>query len=458
MRHGRVVLGLGAVLLAWLGPVALPTAQAASPFDKLQHIIIIYQENWSFDSLYGKFPGANGLANAGQAGQQVDQHNQPYTALPQPINTSLQPPAPDPRFPTRLPLAPFDAAHYVPADQKTGDLVHRFYQEQWQINGGQMNKFVAVSDAGSLAMSYYDATPMPEGQLAQHYTLADHFFHSAFGGSFLNHMFLICACAPVWPHAPAAVTIHLGADGSLLKDGQVTPDGYVVNTAYSVNTPHPTTSTDPTLLVPNQTAPTIGDRLTDKGIAWAWYAGGWDEALAGRADPLFQYHHQPFVYFAPYADGTVAKTMHLQDEQAFLVALQQSTLPAVAFLKPLGPDNEHPGYADLAKGQQHVADLVHAVQQSPYWKEAAIIITYDENGGRWDHVAPPPGDRWGPGTRVPAIIISPYAKKGYVDHTPYETTSILRLIETRWNLQPLGRHDATAPDLHNAFDFAQKPE
>src|SRR4029453_15782324 len=101
------------------------------------------------------------------------------------------------------------------------------------------------------------------------------------------------------------------------------------------------------------------------------------------------------------------------------------------------------------------ADLVKAVQQSPAWADTAIIVTYDENGGVWDHAAPPTGDRWGPGTRVPAIVISPYAKKGFVDHTQYDTTSILKLIEERWSLAPLGSRDAAATWLANAFDFSQ---
>jgi len=88
--------------------------------------------------------------------------------------------------------------------------------------------------------------------------------------------------------------------------------------------------------------------------------------------------------------------------------------PAVSFIKPLGPDNEHPGYTNLLQGQQYVADLVRQVQESKYWKDTAIFITYDENGGRWDHVTPPAGDRWGSDTRVPLIVISPYARKGYM--------------------------------------------
>src|SRR5207244_264429 len=131
-------------------------------------------------------------------------------------------------------------------------------------------------------------------------------------------------------------------------------------------------------------------------------------------------------------------------------------VPAVAFVKPIGAHNEHPGYADLLRGQQYVATLVKAVQDSAVWKNS-VIITYDEGAGRWDHVPPPPGDRWGPGVRVPAIIISPYAKRHYVDHTTYETVSILKLIETRWNVAPLGTRDAAANDLLNAFDFSQAP-
>jgi hypothetical protein len=97
------------------------------------------------------------------------------------------------------------------------------------------------------------------------------------------------------------------------------------------------------------------------------------------------------------------------------------------------------------------------VQASTVWKDSVIIIMYDEAGGRWDHVPPPQGDRWGPGLRVPAIIISPYAKRRFVDHTTYETTSILKFIETRWNLAPLGIRDAAANNLLNAFDFSQTP-
>jgi phospholipase C len=120
-----------------------------------------------------------------------------------------------------------------------------------------------------------------------------------------------------------------------------------------------------------------------------------------------------------------------------------------------GANNEHPGYAALSAGQQHVADLVSAIQASPYWSDTAVIITYDEYGGRWDHVPPPVVDRWGPGVRVPAIVISPFARRGFIDHTQYDTSAILKLIETRWSLQPIGTRDSASGDLSTAFDFSQ---
>ena len=419
--------------------------------DKIEHIIVIYQENWSFDGLYGKFPGANGFAQAGDAYAQVDRDGKPYTSLPQPLDTGSKPAVPDTRFSADLPVAPFDLARFVAPSQRTGDLVHRFYQEKLQIDDGKMDKFIAWSDAGGLVMSYYDGSHLPEGQLAKEFTLADNFFHAAFGGSFLNHFWLVCACTPVWHDAPANQVAKIDTLGFLIEDGAVTPDGYVVNTAFSVNQPHPARITDPNQLVPAQTMPTIGDRLSEKHISWAWYSGGWKDALAGKPDPLFQFHHQPFAYFAKYADNTDARNRHLKDEDEFLSDVESHRLPSVAFIKPLGPDNEHPGYSSLKQGQEHVLKLVNAVRNSPYFHRSLIIITYDENGGRWDHVAPPVVDRWGPGTRVPAIIVSPYAKRDFVDHTPYDTTSILRTIERRWHLKPLGKRDAAANDFTPAL-------
>jgi phospholipase C len=452
LRSSLASFALASALLIGVAPIL--SAQTPG-VQKINHIVVIYQENWSFDSLYGHFPGANGLDNASATTPQVDKDGQPYATLPQPLNTTFSPAVPDPRFPADLPVEPFDMTKYVGPNQQSGDLVHRYYQEQYQIDGGKMDKFVLMGDSAGLVMSYYDATNMPEGKLAQQFTLMDNFFHAAFGGSFLNHQFLICACAPTWPEAPSGVVAQLDANGIMTKDGQVTPDGFAINTSYTVNTPHPANITDKTLLVPQQTAPTIGDRLSDKNISWAWYSGGWNNAVLGHGDPLFQYHHQAFAFYKNYADGTPGRATHLKDENDFYADVAANKLPAVSFIKPLGADNEHPGYATELNGQQHVADLVSAIQASPAWSDTAIIVTYDEHGGRWDHVAPPVIDKWGPGLRVPTLVISPFAKKGFIDHAQYDTTAILKLIETRWSLEPLADRDAKSGDMLTAFDFSQ---
>jgi acid phosphatase len=249
--------------------------------------------------------------------------------------------------------------------------------------------------------------------------------------------------------------------------------------------PFSPSTTDPThRLLINNTDPnqpgyivTIGNRLDDAGISWRWYSGGWNVALQNNThaaqDPniIFQFHHQPFAYYTKYAPfleapnqnyttspplnpNTTGPNAHLQDETQFLDDLRHNRLPAVSFIKFAGIDNEHPGYTNVVRGQQHVADIVAAVQNSNIWDKCAIIVTYDENGGRWDHVVPPVrADGWGTGVRVPAIIISPLVRTGYVDHTQYETVSILKLLEFRFNLAPLAARDADSAvnDLVDAF-------
>jgi acid phosphatase len=228
--------------------------------------------------------------------------------------------------------------------------------------------------------------------------------------------------------------------------------------------------------------PTIGDLLSAAGVSWRWYAGGWDNAAGntrgrgwtngheGRcADPntrpgsrfpycpdvLFQFHHQPFNYFASFAPGTPQRR-HLVDEADLFDDLRHGRLPAVAFVKPLGAENEHPGYASLASGEGHLVALLEAIRADTRdWPTTAIVVTYDENGGQWDHVPPPAGpglsDAWGPGTRVPAMIISPLLpQRAAVDHTVYDTTSILATITHRFGLRPLAPRPGI-PDLRHAF-------
>src|SRR5437764_9490261 len=425
----RSIIRSAAASLPLLLAAGMPQIAGAAGLGDVNHIIVIYLENRSFDNLYGSFPGADGLANAGAAATQVDKNGKPYARLPQPIDTNRKPPAPDQHFPANLPNKPFEIDKYVPIDKITGDLVHRYWHEQMQIDGGKMDKFAAYSDSAGLAMGYYDGSRMKLWDWAKRYTLADHFFHAAFGGSFLNHIFLVCACVPRYENAPKSLIATLDANGHLMMPGpdQITPDGYAVNTMQSINQPHSSSITDPAKLLPEQDMNTIGDELSDKGIDWVWYSGGWNDAIAGHPDKLFQFHHQPFAYFKKYADGTSERAKHLKDETDLEKAIADGSLPPVVFYKPIGTLNEHPGYAEIMSGDAHVDGLLTKIEKSPVWKDSVIVITYDEHGGYWDHVAPPKGDRWGPGARVPTLIISPFARKDYVDHTVYDTSSILKL-------------------------------
>ena len=218
------------------------------------------------------------------------------------------------------------------------------------------------------------------------------------------------------------------ADGALVKDGLVSPDGYLINNL----TPEAAEK------APLQTMPHIGNRLDAAGVSWAWYSGG--STIAQR----------PYVLFRDLATGTPGAQHIKGGEDQFVADLKGGGLPQVAFMKP--QENEHPKESQgLIDGDKHVVELILAVQESPYWKSSVIVVTYDEGHSFWDHVAPPVVDRWGPGRRVPAIVISPFAKKKFVDHTRYDTTSILKLIETRFGLEPLGPRDAAAADLTAAL-------
>jgi acid phosphatase len=378
-------------------------------------------------------------------------------------------------------------AHGAPLPNSviTRDLVHRFYQNQMQINAGRNNQFAAWSDSGGLVMGHYRSSQesLQLWGLAQQYTLCDNFFMAAFGGSWLNHIFLISAQAPFVPNIQDSPAKHLVAivegdnpAGTRLKiaanspasaldgppkfenDGLYTPDGFAVNTMappYQPSFVRPAEGGDPMSVdlrnpkvLPPQNYATIGDRLTDKGVDWAWYSGAWQYALDHRetgAVPDFQYHHQPFNYFANYAPGTAARKQHLRDggtgddasTNRLIADIDAGRLPAVTFYKPQGNLNMHAGYADVESGDRHIANVIAHIQRAPQWRNTVVIVTVDENGGWWDPVAPPQGDRWGPGSRVPALVVSPLSKKGYVDHTVYDTNSILRFITRVHGLAPL---------------------
>jgi len=491
----RVLAGAVASLPA---SVVASHCACAADLSKIETIVVLYLENRSFDHLYGLFPGANGIANATK--EQYTQRDHDGSVLPY-LRVWDSHGKADPRFP-ELPNAPFgiDAPPMgLSADQILLSPIHAYYHNIEQINGGRNDMFAAMSTVGGYTMGYFDGSGMKE------FTLADNFFMGAFGGSYLNHQYLICACTPVIKDAPEEMRARLDASGKLEKKpdspsardgavrtytgglgGQNTPDGFSVNTTQPLYQPSgiaPAVGGSPELAdakgterlglpLPPQTAKTIGDTLTAKGISWSWYAGGWNAALADSRKPTnertviytrankalnFQPHHQPFNYFARFAPGGKDRDLHLKDGEDFLRDIDAGRLPSVVFYKPVGLFNQHPSYTDLVSGDAHIADILERLRRGPQWSRMLVVITYDENGGFWDHVPPPTGpgwgDRWGPATRIPALIISPFAKRGHIDSTAYDTTSILKLITARFGLEPLPGAREKMGDLTAALDI-----
>ncbi|MGE6385425.1 acid phosphatase [Pseudomonas sp. NPDC078416] len=539
---GVAVLGAGATLSGVVGAAearvegkpATDTMLTGPALDKalqenVKTIVVIYGENRSFNNLFANFPGVEQPLSAVKADQyrQRDRDGKVLDTLPQcwggvcqigPQSVDGVTYATGVQYQENLPNAPFPlkgpSGEDLPLSIVTRDLWHVFYQNQMQINGGKNDAFVAWADSGGLTMGYYAQTQysLRLWDVAKEFVLCDNFFQGAFGGSFLNHQYLISARAPFYPDAansPAKSQIAVLESSDPLDyrlkplekspasamtgppqfgPSALTPDGYGVNTMAPPYWPtwlrdkEKPDYSQPGLanvLVP-QTHDHIGDKLSKKNVDWAWYAGAWQVTLDEYKDstgipkiPNFQYHHQPFNYFKQQGpDNPAERKKRLRDgglgdessTNKFLADAEAGKLPAVTFYKPQGNLNMHAGYADVAAGDRHIDRAIKVLRNSPQWKNMVIVITVDENGGWWDHVAPPKGDRWGPGTRVPAIVISPFARKGTVDHTVYDTASILRLITRVHGLEKLeglterdnamaARGQAPMGDLTNALQF-----
>jgi phospholipase C len=495
-----------------------------------KHLVVIYEENHSFDNLYGSWGDVrgqhvDGLADAPAAKRtQVDQFGTAFTCLQQvdvnltspPLSDTCQDPAhsiPSSHFGNDIFdiddfIAPSDRTCPVPVagvpspangvpkspDNDPGgctrDLVHRFYQEKYQIDGGKQDRYTTGSDAVGLTQGVYETQKLPiyrylHSKGAPKYVIADRFFQGASGGSFLNHQWLIAARAPLdtdplvgTTPTPAQTGRNsvLDANGMVntypqyhpvgpVLDGELTqvcPGGgndevaacgnFAVNTVQPGQAPRNENGRR-IPLIDDSVYPNIGDRMSDAGISWAWYAGGWNQAEAGHPDPLFQFHHQPFNYFADYAPGQPGRA-HLRDEDEFRAAARNGTLPTVSFVKPSGAENEHPGYTTEPKGSNHLVDLLRDITEGDSAGNTLVVVTYDEFGGQWDHVSPPgtgstvgAHDAWGPGTRIPALILSRSLKHSGVDHTVYDTTSIMTTIERSFGLAPVATRDAVVNDL-----------
>jgi phospholipase C len=302
---------------------------------------------------------------------------------------------------------------------RTQDLDHSEVSARIAFNSGQMNGFVAAQQdrnlPGSLALGYYDGTDLPfYWDLAKNYVLADHFFSSAMGGSLANHQYWVA-----------------GKDSGL---GDSIPAKGIQLT-------------------------TIFDRLENAGFSWKFYVKNYDSTLNFRhIDPSNPRDSEvawvPLLTIPSVVDDP-SKMARIQDLGNLYHDLADGTAPSVSYIIQGGTSEHPPGH--VGNGQSATVGIISSIMRSPAWKDSAIVLTWDDWGGWYDHVVPPQVDGDGYGFRVPALIISPYAKKGYILDQTADFTSILKFIERLHGLAPLTTRDEAATDLMAAFDFEQAP-
>jgi phospholipase C len=289
-----------------------------------------------------------------------------------------------------------------------------------QYNGGGMDGFVAAfrhwPDVGSQPMGYYDDRDIPYyWNVADNYVLFDRLFASASGSSFWNHMFWVTGT----PANPAA--------------DELDPAGF-------------------------DAVPTIFDRLQEAGVSWKFYVQNYRPEITfrtpGEGHAAAQLIRVPLLNYHRFLDDP-ALNSRIVDISEYYQDLRNDSLPAVSFMVPSGSSEHPPG--NIHAGERFVSSLVDALMSSSSWDRSAFMWTYDDWGGWYDHVSPPVVDAYGYGFRSPALLVSPYARRGHVDHTTLDFTSELRFIENNWGVPPLAARDAAANDITSAFDFSAAP-
>ncbi len=494
------------------GDVSAHTPESAPTTTPIKHVIVIFQENISFDHYFATYPHATNPGGESAfhaksdtprvdnllAGGLLDQN--PNSTQPFRMDTGLA---------------------SVTCDQN-----HSYTPEQQALNHGLMDKFPETTGSGNSAafpcndygkgpgvvMGYFDGNTVTAlWNYAQHFAMSDNSYGTAFGPSTVGALNLIAgttATATLFPTKPngqpasAAGNIANGSTtGAAIGDPRPAGDECVL--------------TNPGLQTTNMismSGKNVGDLLNAKNITWGWFQGGFGPTgydVKGRAicaahhtglagddavETVGDYipHHEPFQYYTstqnlhhnppsdPSKIGETDRANHQYDLSAFWTALGEKRLPSVTYLKAAAYQDGHPGYSDPIDEQNFVVAVINAISNSPYWKDTAIIISYDDSDGWYDHVLGPVVNqsavsddalagsadcgsanavgtqgRCGYGPRLPLLVISPYAKQNYVDHRITDQSSILRFIEDNWELGRIGNDssDAKAGTLNGLFDF-----
>jgi len=487
LRHRKILAGISAGFVAALAiAVGLTMASADSSTSPpsttpIKHLIVIFDENVSFDHYFATYPNATNPAG------EPAFTPAPGTPSVNGLAGTLTSNNPNADNPARL-----DRSQAVTCDQD-----HAYGAEQQAADGGLMDQFVQFTAGGgcadkSIVMDYYDGNTVTGlWNYAQHYALNDNSFGTDFGPSTPGALNLISGDnGGATSTAPLPGTLE---NGTLINDADPTYDDCSSGTTASM------------------TGKNVGDLLNAHNITWGWFEGGFTptSAVAGKAicgashvnvagakvNDYVQ-HHEPFQYYAstanphhlpPSSVGTIGQTdaaNHQYDISYFQQALKHGSLPAVSFLKAAAYADGHAGYSDPLDEQRFLVDTINSVENSPDWSSTAIVIAYDDSDGWYDHVMGPivrpssgasdalsgPGkcgnvpanppasfenDRCGFGPRLPLLVISPWAKQNSVDNTLTDQSSILKFIEDNWQLGRIGggSTDAAAGSLGNMFDF-----
>src|SRR5947209_14439722 len=425
MRPGRGLFGrvaavcgiLGGMFLGLVSPPALLQAAGGAcawspsclPID---HIVIMDKEDHTFDSLFGQFPGADGATTFRTADGRVH----PLNHQPVQILHSLTKSAGD-----------FRIAYH-------GGRLDGFSQ----ISGAkQINGFTGKWEDMSDSQLYQSDIPN-YWTYARTYTLADHFFSSVVSNSFSNHLFTIAGQAANTDDIPTSLLASNHAD----RWGCDAPPGTLVEQRFPLGAYHYT--------FPCFDFATLGDRLNARHLSWTYYAPGLDQ-------PGYQWSAFDAIRHVRLGP---AWNNHVQGYTKFAQDAAAGPLPAVSWLVEPEKYSDHPALGNICDGENWTVSQINAVMSNPEeWAHTAIILTWDDWGGLYDHVRPPrgPNPYIMDGLRVPAIVISPYARRGFVDHTTYTFSSILRLAETVFKLPPMTATDAGANNMLNTLDFSQKP-
>lgn len=483
---------------------ASPSGATATP---IQHIVVIYDENVSYDHYFGTYPqAANTDGTTFTAAAKTPANDNLVSANLLTGNPNLYPP-------TRL----------SSSQASTCDQNHAYTPEQKAVNAGAMDQFVqntsvdtctGLYGAPGLAMGYYDGNTVTGlWNYAQQYTMSDNSWDAGFGPSTPGALNLIAGQTHGFQEYDSQTGKQVATPGNyVLAD----PDAQGVGTV--INDPDPAFDdcSDKNRTAKNTLAgaaagsTNIGDLLNSHGVTWGWFQGGFRPTtpagngatyavcgashtnLAGASVPDYSPHHNPFAYYestanphhlAPTSEDMIGKTdqaNHQYDLSDFSDALSAGNLPAVSFLKAPEYEDGHAGYSDPIGEQHFLVDEINAIQNSKDWASTAVVIAYDDSDGWYDHVAPKITnasksdkndtplcsastapvlggyqDRCGPSQRLPMLVISPYVHENNVSHDLVTQPSILRFIEDNWHTGQIGPDslDTNATSLATMFDF-----